>query len=162
MVELADEKLSSILTAIQESVTAENAGERLQTRCERETLSRFPRTGAILFTIRTHMRRLKELEGRPDKVTFKRCPAHGSCFSSSAWVLCLLSPLLKGLTILKLTIVLDVTPSSQAKELAHALRNLPQELKNYKTIAAFQNQALEYLDNISSPKQAQIPEPALR
>ena len=37
----------------------------LQTRCERETLSRFPRTGAILFTIRTHMRKLKELEGPP-------------------------------------------------------------------------------------------------
>ena len=98
--QFADEKLSSILTAIQEPVTAENAGERLQTRCERETLSRFPRTGAILFTIRTHMRKLKELEGRPDKVTFKRCRAHGSYFSSSAWVLGLLSPLLKGLTIL--------------------------------------------------------------
>ena len=53
---------------MQEPVTAENAGKRLQTRCERETLSRFPRTGAILFTIRTHMRKLKEFEGRPDKV----------------------------------------------------------------------------------------------
>ncbi len=53
---------------MQEPVTAENAGKRLQTRCERETLSRFPRTGAILFTIRTHMRKLQEFEGRPDKV----------------------------------------------------------------------------------------------
>ncbi|CAL5220722.1 g2779 [Coccomyxa viridis] len=98
-----------------EPVTAENAGKRLQTRCERETLSRFPRTGAILFTIRTHMRKLQEFEGRPDK----------------------------------------------AKELAHALRNLPQELKNYKTIAAFQDQALEYLDLISSQNEARLPEPAL-
>jgi hypothetical protein len=52
----------------QEAVTAENAGERLSTRCERETLSRFPKTGAILFTIRTHQRQLKSFEGRPDKV----------------------------------------------------------------------------------------------
>lgn len=52
----------------QEPVTADNAGERLSTRCERETLSRFPRTGAILFTIRTHQRQLKTFEGRPDKV----------------------------------------------------------------------------------------------
>ena len=50
----------------------------------------------------------------------------------------------------------------QATELAHALRNLPQELKNYKTIAAFQKQALEYLDVISSPSEARrMPEPAL-
>ena len=49
-------------------MTAENAGERLSTRCERETLSRFPRTGAILFTIRTHHRQLNSFEGRPDKV----------------------------------------------------------------------------------------------
>ncbi|CAK0783363.1 hypothetical protein CVIRNUC_006562 [Coccomyxa viridis] len=98
-----------------EPVTAQNAGERLQTRCERETLSRFPRTGAILFTIRTHMRKLKTFEGRPDK----------------------------------------------ALELARALRNLPQELKNYKTIAAFQTQALEYLDSISSQTEAKLPEPAM-
>ena len=49
----------------------------------------------------------------------------------------------------------------QAKELAHALRNLPQELKNYKTIAAFQDQALEYLDLISAQSEARVPEPAL-
>jgi len=49
----------------------------------------------------------------------------------------------------------------QAKELAHALRNLPQELKNYKTIAAFQNQALEYLDLTSAQSETRLPEPAL-
>lgn len=32
-------------------VTAENAGETLYARCERETLRRLPQTGAILFTI---------------------------------------------------------------------------------------------------------------
>jgi hypothetical protein len=84
-------------------VTAENAGERLCTRCERETLSRFPRTGAILFTIRTHIRMLNTFQSRPDK----------------------------------------------AAELAKALRNLPKDLVNYKTIAAFKDQALAYLDSIS-------------
>lgn len=59
--------------ALQEPITPENAGERLQTRCERETLSRFPKTGAILFTIRTHMRKLNTFEGRPDKVTVRLC-----------------------------------------------------------------------------------------
>ena len=49
----------------------------------------------------------------------------------------------------------------QALELARALRNLPQELKNYKTIAAFQTQALEYLDGISSQTEAKLPEPAM-
>ena len=63
----------SMLLYAQEPVTAQNAGERLQTRCERETLSRFPRTGAILFTIRTHMRKLKTFEGRPDKVKHSSC-----------------------------------------------------------------------------------------
>ena len=62
-----------MLLYAQEPVTAQNAGERLQTRCERETLSRFPRTGAILFTIRTHMRKLKSFEGRPDKVKHSSC-----------------------------------------------------------------------------------------
>lgn len=59
-------------TALQEPITPQNAGERLQTRCERETLSRFPKTGAILFTIRTHMRKLNTFEGRPDKVIITR------------------------------------------------------------------------------------------
>lgn len=53
---------------MQGPVTPENAGDRLCTRCERETLSRFPKSGAILFTIRTHIRALNTFEGRPDKV----------------------------------------------------------------------------------------------
>ncbi len=59
-------------SALQEPITPQNAGERLQTRCERETLSRFPKTRAILFTIRTHMRKLDTFEGRPDKVIITR------------------------------------------------------------------------------------------
>ncbi len=57
-----------VCAGAQEPITAENAGTRLQTRCERETLSRFPKTGAILFTIRTHMRKLETFKGKPEKV----------------------------------------------------------------------------------------------
>ena len=53
-------------------------------------------------------------------------------------------------------------PLLQATELARALRNLPQELKNYKTIAAFQDQALEYLDGIGSQTEAKLPEPVMQ
>ena len=48
-----------------EGVSAENAGERLFTRSERETLSRFPKTGAILFSIRTYIRPLQTFQQRP-------------------------------------------------------------------------------------------------
>ena len=41
----------------------------------------------------------------------------------------------------------------QARELAFALRNLPKDLVMYKTIAAFKDQALEYLDAISAAVQ---------
>ncbi len=40
------------------AVTAENAGETLFLRVERQTLRRLPRTGAILFGIRVHVYRL--------------------------------------------------------------------------------------------------------
>ncbi|KAG0614962.1 hypothetical protein M758_5G004500 [Ceratodon purpureus] len=42
-----------------------NVGSRLYTRCERETLMRLPKTGAILFTIRTYIRPLSVFESRP-------------------------------------------------------------------------------------------------
>ncbi len=48
-----------------EGISAENAGERLFTRSERETLSRFPKTGAILFSIRTYIRPLQTFKQRP-------------------------------------------------------------------------------------------------
>jgi dimethylamine monooxygenase subunit A len=37
-------------------------------RVERETLRRLPRTGAVLFTIRTYIRPLRSLVGRPDEM----------------------------------------------------------------------------------------------
>ena len=52
-----------------EPITAENAGDRLVTRMERETLSRFPKSRAILFTIRTHMKPLNRFQAMPDKVS---------------------------------------------------------------------------------------------
>lgn len=52
----------------QQPVTAENAGERLCTRMERETLSRLPRTRATLFTIRTYMKPLGRFRAKPDQV----------------------------------------------------------------------------------------------
>jgi hypothetical protein len=42
---------------------------------------------------------------------------------------------------------------TQAWELARALRNLPHDLVKYKTIAAFKDQALAYLDKISMAPQ---------
>ena len=42
-------------------VTAENAGQRLFARCERQTLRRLPQTGAILFTIGVYVEPLGRL-----------------------------------------------------------------------------------------------------
>ncbi len=41
-------------------VTPESAGEKLWLRVERQTLRRLPETGAVVFTIRTHITRLDE------------------------------------------------------------------------------------------------------
>lgn len=41
-------------------------GDRLHLRVERETIRRFPRTGAVLFTIRTYIRPLRHLVERPE------------------------------------------------------------------------------------------------
>jgi dimethylamine monooxygenase subunit A len=43
------------------AVTAENAGERLFVRAERQTLSRLPASGAVLFTIRVHVYPLQRI-----------------------------------------------------------------------------------------------------
>lgn len=53
---------------LDEPITPANAGERLCTRMERETLRRFPRSQAILFTIRTHMKPLNDFKRKPDQV----------------------------------------------------------------------------------------------
>lgn len=50
----------------QEPITLENAPERLFLRCERQTLTRLPKTGGVLFTIRTYSRTLREVLARPD------------------------------------------------------------------------------------------------
>ncbi len=42
-------------------INSENAGEKLWLRVERQTLRRISKTGAILFTIRIHLRKLKEI-----------------------------------------------------------------------------------------------------
>lgn len=46
-------------------ISPQNAGETLYTRCERETLMRFSKTNAILFTIRTYLRPLAWYAARP-------------------------------------------------------------------------------------------------
>lgn len=47
------------------SITAENAGERLFIRVERQTLRRLPRTKDVLFGIRTYVRPLAHIANRP-------------------------------------------------------------------------------------------------
>jgi len=46
-------------------ITAENAGSRLWIRCERQTLRKLPKSGDVLFTIRTYIRPLSILESLP-------------------------------------------------------------------------------------------------
>lgn len=48
-------------------ITSENAGEKLWLRMERQTLRRLPRTQDILFTIRVHVRPLRELAAHPER-----------------------------------------------------------------------------------------------
>ena len=48
-------------------ITAENAGEKLWLRMERQTLRRLPRTKDILFTIRVHVKPLAQLATQPER-----------------------------------------------------------------------------------------------
>jgi hypothetical protein len=48
-------------TAHNAAITPENAGDRLFVRVERQTLSRLPSSGAVLFTIRVHVYQLSRL-----------------------------------------------------------------------------------------------------
>lgn len=48
-------------------ITAENAGEKLWIRMERQTLRRLPRTQDVLFTIRVYVRPLQELRSHPER-----------------------------------------------------------------------------------------------
>ncbi|MDB5590487.1 DUF3445 domain-containing protein [Enterovirga sp.] len=49
-----------------EPIAPEEAGERLWLRVERQTLRRLPRSGAVLFTIRTHLHRMRDAITAPD------------------------------------------------------------------------------------------------
>lgn len=53
-------------TEIDPTITAANAGARLTFRVERQTLSRLPESGAVLFTIRTHQHALAEMVASPE------------------------------------------------------------------------------------------------
>src|SRR5258708_13641341 len=46
-------------------ITADNAGRKLWIRSERQSLRRLPRSGDVLFTIRTYIRPLSVLESLP-------------------------------------------------------------------------------------------------
>jgi len=49
-------------------LTRASAGTRLVLRVERQTLTRLPESGAILFTIKTHIDPLAAIAGRPDLI----------------------------------------------------------------------------------------------
>ena len=48
-------------------ITADNAGEKLWLRMERQTLRRLPRSQDVLFTIRVHIRPLQQLQSSPER-----------------------------------------------------------------------------------------------
>jgi len=47
-------------------ITADNAGDALFVRVERQTLTRLPESGAVLFTIRVHVYPLARIAARPE------------------------------------------------------------------------------------------------
>ena len=55
-----------------ETVTGDNAGERLWLRVERQTLRRLPDTGAIAFGIRIHQHPLSSLAGSGERLSTLR------------------------------------------------------------------------------------------
>lgn len=52
-------------TGADPEITAENAGDRLFVRMERQTLRRLPVSGAVLFTIHLHVHSLAEIAAEP-------------------------------------------------------------------------------------------------
>ena len=78
--------------------------DRMFLRVERETLRRFPHTSCVLFTIRTYIRPLRHLSGRPD----------------------------------------------DARRLADALENLPDDVREYKRTAELTDAAVQWLESVSS------------
>jgi hypothetical protein len=62
----------------QSLITAENAGDRCFLRVEKQTLSRMPKSGHILFTIHTHQSCLADLSTDQQRLLFgtlQTCPA---------------------------------------------------------------------------------------
>jgi hypothetical protein len=57
------------------AITAADAGTRLTLRIERQTLSRLPATGAVLFTIRTHQQSLARVAAIPGAAAALRATA---------------------------------------------------------------------------------------
>ena len=53
----------------QEPITLDNAPDRLFLRCERQTLTRLPKTGGVLFTIRTYNRTLRQVLARASRTS---------------------------------------------------------------------------------------------
>ncbi|MGO9452483.1 MAG: heme-dependent oxidative N-demethylase family protein [Candidatus Binataceae bacterium] len=58
-------KLGAPQSGIDRTITADNAGDKLWIRCERQTLRKLPKSGNVLFTIRTYIRPLSELAALP-------------------------------------------------------------------------------------------------
>ena len=88
----------------QVEITAQNAGDLLWLRIERQTLRRLPHSGDILFTIRIHNNPLSSLAGQPER----------------------------------------------AAQLATALRGLDAEMRSYKDIEPILEQAVGWLEDVSS------------
>ncbi len=66
--------LNRELAELLPALTPDNAGEHLYVRIERQTLTRLPRSGAVLFGLHTYQNRLdRELTERPDAA--ERSPA---------------------------------------------------------------------------------------
>lgn len=65
-------RLKAELAALAPTLTPDTIGERLFVRVERQTLTRLPRSGAVLFTVRTHQRRLAAEAADPDRAARMR------------------------------------------------------------------------------------------
>jgi dimethylamine monooxygenase subunit A len=83
-----------------ETITGSNAGETLWLRVERQTLRRLPKSGAVLFTIRTHLTQLGEAISSPEN----------------------------------------------ARDLAVAVRTMPDAVLHYRHMAAIRSTLLDWLD----------------
>lgn len=62
-------RLKAELADLAPSLTPATIGQRLFVRVERQTLTRLPGSGAVLFTVRTHQSRLDAEANAPDRAT---------------------------------------------------------------------------------------------